>query len=117
MRLATLVLLVLLAVGCTSTVKRPDVFLLPENQITWEEGEVLVRQGTDQIAAAERKIEEGRALRDRADELIRQGREERKHGEALAQRGREALRAARMLEEAEKLRREGREKRSEALEL
>ena len=99
------VILVSLVVGCASA--RPDPFLNPENQLTYEQGEEILRNATAMIADGKRQISDGRDLRDRADDMIKEGQERQKTGEEMAIRGRNALRAARMLEEAEALQREG----------
>ena len=102
-----------LLAGCSAG--RPDVFLIPENEATYDRGEALIAEGERMIDEGEEAIDDGRAMRKKADRLIEQGRELRKAGEAKAARGREAVRAATMLEEAERLRREGTELQTETL--
>jgi hypothetical protein len=98
---------ILSAVGCASG--RPDEFLIPENRTTYEHGEELVRSGESLIAEGNRLISDGDDLRKQGDKMIEEGRERRERGEEMALRGNNALDAARMLEEAEGLRRQGHE--------
>lgn len=102
----TLLVLLLptLLTGCINT--KPSEFMLPENKVTYEEGEALIAEGETLVERGEARIDEGRRLRKKADKMIREGRDIRTEGEEIASRGRAAVRAARMLEEAEHLRRE-----------
>ena len=104
---------ILLAVGCAAA--RPDPFLIPENELTYAQGEEMLRSGEAMVADGNRQISDGRDLREQADEMIKEGRERRKEGEEIAKRGRAALRAARMLEEAEALRRKSDALKGEAI--
>ncbi len=99
------ILLPSLLSGCMNT--KPREFLIPENKATYEEGEALIEEGETLIAKGEARIDEGRRLRKKADKMIREGRDIKVEGEEIARRGRTAVSAARMLEEAEKLRRDG----------
>ena len=80
---------------------------MADNQLTYEQGEQMIRDGDSLISEADMQIADGKRIRENADRWIEDGKERRKRGEALKARGQRALDAALLLEKAEMHRREG----------
>ncbi len=74
--------------------------LLPETPERLAQGELMIKNGDELIA-------KGEALQDQGKDMIKEGKRLEDEGEEMIKRGEKAIEAAKTLEKAERLRREG----------